>query len=100
MAKKGFKNENPAEIQYTNPAQRFTEPEAAPEGATKSARLHLSVYPQIKEDLQAIAGARQISLMELVNQILGDYAAAQADEIAMYKQLQDQIAQLRNKGRA
>jgi len=99
MARKDFKGENPAETAYTTPAQQFTA-EAPTEAETKSARLHLAVYPSIKEDLQAIAGARNISLMELVNQILGDYAAEQAEEIALYKELQEQIAQLRNKGRA
>lgn len=98
MAKKGFKSDNPAETTYTSPAQQFAEPEAVT-GETKSARLHLAVYPSIKDDLQAIAGARGTSLMDLVNQILGDYAAQHAEEITLYRDLQEQIAQLRNNGR-
>lgn len=102
MAKqKGFKAENPAATTYANPAQQFTTPEASVKVAkqevrTKSARLHLKVYPEIKEDIEALAEARNTSVMELVGAILEAYTTEQAAEIAAYKELQERIERLKN----
>lgn len=70
-----------------------TTPEAVT-GETKNARLHLAVYPSVKEDLKALAAARQTSLMDLVNQILRGYVVQNAEEIEFYKSLQSGIKQI------
>lgn len=88
MAKKTFKSE----VQQPRPAAAsfISKPEAEgnPEGAElKSKRLNLLLKPSIFTGIDKIATMQRLSVNEVINQALGEYAEAHADLIAKYDEV-------------
>ena len=84
-SKKTFKSE----VQQPRPAAAsfISKPEAEgnPEGVElKSKRLNLLLKPSIFIGIDKIATMQRLSVNEVINQVLGEYAEAHSDLIAKY----------------
>ena len=91
MAKKTFKAAMETPVQpaamafITQPQserERATEARSAEE--TKSKRLNLLIKPSTHKDIGKIATMQRVSLNELINKVLEDYAASNQDKIEAY----------------
>ena len=52
---------------------------------TKSKRLNLLVYPSLLEDLKKIATMNRISVNELINEVLSEFAEKESRTISRYE---------------
>ena len=100
MAKKSFKNSNPALQFMTIPAEEHAEePVADAEPAhntdntqythntqTKSKRLNLLIYPATLENLKKISVMQHKSVNALINDVLTAYTEENKDQVEKYNQ--------------
>lgn len=107
MAKKSFLNENPAlayiskyaedvqdvqDVQNTQDVDRTQNADYEDKKATssrkkkttKSRRVHFLMTPELHKDMLTLAYMERVSLNELVNRLMGEYAASKQDRINMY----------------
>ncbi|NCC64088.1 MAG: toxin-antitoxin system HicB family antitoxin [Spirochaetia bacterium] len=97
MAKKNFKRDNPAMdfiTQHTEYTQGTHTEQAQPtqyeytaQAETKSKRLNLLIQPSLHENLVRISKINQVSLNELINQVLKDHEQKNQAAIAKYKKI-------------
>ena len=87
MAKKTFKG-TATEIK-TSPALSFITETATPTATDKeikSKRLNLLIRPTLYKDIEKIATMERVSTNELINRVLEQYSAEQAELIAKYNE--------------
>ena len=106
MAKKSFKDSNPAlqfistatqeeetkahDKQYehtTHDKPRPTGPKPKAKEETKSKRLNLLLQPSVVVDMEKIAAMRRSSVNDLINTILKDFIAQEAGTLARYEEV-------------
>ncbi len=85
MAKKGFKDTNPA-LQFISPPTHNTHntQEAPSAEERKTKRLNLLLRPSVLADLTKIARMKETSVNDLINSIVEDYRDREREVIDKY----------------